>query len=206
MDMFGAFFFCTLAFNSLQNQNIESDSKKIKAITIASIIGGVILASVYLGFLYLGYSHANLLKSIPQEELITVIAHEILGKFGGAFVCIAVSFACLSTAIALARVCTYFLYREVLNRKISSQLCLYMVVFCSYCTSILGFQTLLHIVLPIVEVIYPCLIIYSIGSILFKLGILNNTFLLFVQQFKIKYVGYFVSWLFRRLLTNFKFK
>jgi len=46
MDMFGAFFFCTIAFNSLNNHNIESDAEKIRAITIASIIGAAILASV----------------------------------------------------------------------------------------------------------------------------------------------------------------
>ncbi len=179
MDMFGAFFFCTIAFNSIKSNVTESDEEKIKILIYASFVGAFLLGSVYLGFLYLGYTHALELINVPQEELIVAIAQKVLGKLGGLFVCIAVSFACLSTAIALARVCSMFLHREILKSKINQNTCLLIVVFLSYCMSILGFQVLLQMLFPILQWVYPCLILYSALSI-FKnsriLQILSNLY------------------------------
>ncbi len=168
MDMFGAFFFCTLAFRSLDHAVFKSTEIKQRTVIMGSFVGAFLLASVYLGFIYLGHMHAQTLSGYRQEQLIAEIAREILGQFGGAFVCIAVSFACLSTAIALARVCTLFLYREIFNQNIPEYVCLILVTFSSYCMSILGFQRLIVLLLPLLQVVYPSLILYSLMSIAYK--------------------------------------
>lgn len=166
MDMFGAFFFCTLAFNSIKVSVVESDEEKIKILIYSSIVGAILLGSVYLGFLYLGYINALELINVAQEELIVVVSQKILGKLGGLFVCVVVSFACISTAIALARVCSMFLYREIFKSKIHHNICLLIVVFLSYFMSILGFRVLLQMLFPILKLVYPCLILYCLLSIL----------------------------------------
>ena len=207
MDMFGAFFFCTIAFNSLKGQITPSSSQedRVKIIISSSIVGAIVLGSVYLGFLYLGYSHASSLRDLPEEALIAAISQKILGRFGGTFVCIAVSFACLSTAIALARVCTFFLYSDVCRTKISSNICLFLIIFGSYCTSILGFQTLLKILFPILEIIYPGLIIYSVVSILCKWKHFHTIHAIVVFTAQLITVKTFFAWVTKLIFIKFKF-
>lgn len=208
MDMFGAFFFCTIAITSLKREATEkkSQSEEIMMIFAACIIGAFILASVYLGFLYLGYAHAASLRDLPTEMLIQAISHKVLGRFGGVFICISVSFACLSTAIALARVCSLFLYREVFMEKLHLNICLLIVTIGSYLTSILGFQYSLELLFPVLEIIYPFLILYCMISILYKTEYIRSTYVMQIIESLITSTYQNGSGIAKNLLVNLTFK
>ena len=166
MDMLGAFFYCGVVYHSLKNYLPKSeqsnDNLKVQTIISSCIVGAGLIAFVYTSFMYLGYCHAASLRDIAQEKLILATAQVVLGAFGGIFVCISVSFSCLATAIALTQVCTSFLYREIFKEKYPRLPFLLLVVTTSYIMSILGFAAIMNISMPILKILYPCLIVYCI--------------------------------------------
>lgn len=169
MDLLATFFYCTVAFNAIQLAVKNDLSLNPTTLTLkASVLGGIVISLVYAGFMIVAYNHASVLQGLAAEQTITAISHAVLGKFGGFFVCIAVSFACLATTLALAQVSNHFLYTEIFKRKVSKHLCLTIVMLLTYLMSNLDFQGILKLSLPIVHVIYPALIVLCIFNILYK--------------------------------------
>ncbi len=169
MDLVAAFFFCTAAFRSVKLSSLENNgSSPIMLNLKASALGAIVISLVYAGFMFVAYSHAHALIGMPAEQTISAVAFEVLGKFGGLFVCIAVSFACFATALALAEVSSHCLHHQIFRRKISKPICLMMVMLLTYLMSNLGFQGLAKVIGPVVTIIYPALIVLCLMNILYK--------------------------------------
>lgn len=169
MDLLVAFFFCSIAFKSIKAATRhEPKLNPQKMIFKACFVGALLIALVYLGFMWVAFNHANTLKGHAIEKMITIISSTVLGKFGGLFVCIAVSCACIATALALADVCTLYLHEEVCQKKLSKIACLNIVIFIMYLMSNLGFQGILSFTNPILHILYPALIVLCLFNILYK--------------------------------------
>jgi len=169
MDLIGTFFFCAIAFNSLTQQlKAHPNLNMTKLTLIASLIGGSITSLVYIGFLLVAHYHSDILQGVAVEQTIAVLSSEILGKFGSIFVCVSVSFACMATTVALAQVFTEYLYRTLLKERLPRALCLTGVIFVTYLMSNLDFQGILKISAPLVNILYPALIVLCIFNILHK--------------------------------------
>lgn len=178
MDLLGAFFFCTVAFRAIQldalNQQTLSPvtnkhASNTTLLTLKScIIGALVTAVVYVGFMWVARAHAPVLQGLREEQMISAISYAVLGKFGGLFVCITMSFACIATALALATVSSDYLYREVFKKKISKRHCLVMIIILTILMSNTGFQGILKFSIPILNIVYPSLIVLSIMNILYK--------------------------------------
>ena len=173
MDLIAACFFCTVIYRSIvikAKQIGITHQKDIARIFLYScIIGGVILGLVYVGFMLLALTHASQLQGIDKVEMIAAISNLVLGKYGSAFVAICVSFACLVTAIALTEVTTGFFHEYLFMKKVPRVVCLLISIVMTYAVSILGFSKIMNFALPILEVMYPILIAYSVISIVMKL-------------------------------------
>ncbi len=169
MDLLATFFYCAVAFKAIE-QSVKKDvSLNPTTMTLkACIIGATLTGAVYLGFMWIAHHHATVLQGLPEEQMISAISTAILGKFGGLFVCISVSFACIATALALADVCSIYLHEEVFNKRISYHLCLTLIILVTYCMTNLGFQGILNFSVPILHIIYPALIVLCIFNILHK--------------------------------------
>ncbi len=169
MDLLGAIFFCAVAFKAIKLATKNNPTLNPTAMTIkSSIIGASITGIVYIGFMWIAYSHAAHLQGLAEEQMISAISRVILGKFGGLFVCISVSFACVATALALSDVCTLYLHEEVFKKRISKIACLSIVIFITYLMTNVGFQGILTFTVPILHIVYPALIILCIFNILYK--------------------------------------
>jgi len=169
MDLLGAFFFCTVAFKSIQMATQENKDLNPTTLTLkACVMGACLTGAVYLGFMFIAYHQATHLQGLAEEQMISAISSVVLGKFGGLFVCISVSFACIATALALTDVCTIYLHEEVFNKRVSKILCLCAVISITYLMSNLGFQGILNFSIPILQVVYPSLIVLCILNILYK--------------------------------------
>jgi LIVCS family branched-chain amino acid:cation transporter len=177
MDLLGAFFFCSVAFKAIQLETKEKGSAELDQsnkrhstlLTLkACILGAAITAAVYIGFMFVAYGHASALQGLREEQMISAVSHAVLGKFGGLFVCIAVSFACIATALALTTVSSDYLYREVFKHSISKHWCLGIVVAMTMLMSNIGFQGIMKFSLPILNVVYPTLIVLCVMNILYK--------------------------------------
>ncbi len=181
MDLLGAFFFCTIAFRAIQFEThnhehedeygkiIKKDAKKSTSLTLkASLLGAFILAAVYIGFMMVAHSHAPALQGLREEQMISAVSYAVLGKFGSVFVCIAVSFACVATALALTEVSGDYLFREVFRQRISKHWCLLIVILLTTIMSNVGFQGIMKLSMPILNVVYPALIVLCVMNILYK--------------------------------------
>lgn len=169
MDLLGAFFFCSVAFKSIEHAtqtNIQLDTRRMTL--QACIIGALLTSTIYLGFMSIAYHHASELQGLAEEQMISAISTAVLGKFGGLFVCISVSFACVATALALADVCTIYLHEEIFKKRIPKLACLTLVMLVTYLVSNLGFQGILNFSVPILHVVYPSLIVLCVLNILYK--------------------------------------
>ncbi|MDP2763089.1 MAG: branched-chain amino acid transport system II carrier protein, partial [Enterobacteriaceae bacterium] len=121
------------------------------------------------GFILLSNKYKNMLKEIPIENILISISQITLGKFGGVFICICLSFACLATALALTQVSKTYLYEEIFKKKVPNFLCLSIIIIITFTMSHLKFQNLMNLTIPILEIFYPTLITICIMNILFKL-------------------------------------
>ncbi len=172
MDLLCAFFFCTAAYQNilLKVKEHRIENKKINEIFLKScIFAGLILGTVYIGFILIALGHASYLRHINTVQMIQVISKLILGNFGSLFIGICVLFACISTATALTDVTTQFFYETMFNKKISRTICLIIVLIITFFMTIIGFSGIMNIATPILEIIYPALIVYCILIIVKKL-------------------------------------
>ena len=172
MDLLATFFFCAVAFQGIQHaitqkkDYIKYDTNKM--IISACVIGGSLIGIVYVGFMLVAHKHALALQGVDQGAVINALATAVLGNFGSLFVSVCVSFACLATALALAEVSRNYLHAEVFKGKVSKLTCLISIVTIMYAMSNLGFSKIVTISLPVLNVIYPTLIVLCVFNILYK--------------------------------------
>lgn len=171
MDLLATFFFCAIAFQYIdqyRNQLKMTDSTATILMIKSSLLAGFIISVVYIGFMLLTYNHAQSLQNIPVEHMVKAVSSLLLGKFGGLFVCVIVSFACLATVLALTEVCSEYLHHIIFAGRISRTICLSIVIILTYIISNVGFQAIMMYTTPILEVIYPAIITISVMNILYK--------------------------------------
>lgn len=171
MDLLATNFFSCVAFQFVNKHKIQLEQAKGNTTQVminASIFAGIIISCIYTGFMLLSYNHAASLQNISPVQMIAAVSTLVLGKFGSLYVAITISFACLSTVLALADVCTDYIDKMITMGKVSRIFILFTVVLVTYITSNFGFQGIMHCLTPILEVVYPALITLSIMNILYK--------------------------------------
>jgi len=165
MDLLAAFFFAPLVISSLGSS--EKDQNLNRFVFIASGIGASLLALVYTGFCYLAYRYASQLVDISNDKLLGAIAIKILGPYAGLIVSLTVTFACLTTAIALVVAFASFIQKEILREKVNYVPILMISLILTFAITILEFQGIAYFLNPILEICYPVLILLTFYN-LFK--------------------------------------
>jgi LIVCS family branched-chain amino acid:cation transporter len=173
MDLLAAFFFCNVAYRSIVHKckaiGMEDQHSIMKVTLKACLIGAFLILVIYTGFMLSAGTHAAALQNIATPALINRLSDIVLGNFGSLFVCVCVTLACIATAVALVTVSTKFFYKAIFRRKIPRLACLLMVLAAMYMMSILGFDRIMAIALPILNVLYPCIIALCVLNIFRKL-------------------------------------
>lgn len=173
MDLIGAFIFGSIVVNSLHSistsvTNTLDKKQFIKNTIIASAIGALLLATVYVGMSMVAAKHGVALSGVPAEALLGTIAIQVLGPFAGVVTCAAVVIACATTAMALVSIFAEFLSTS-LQRKISYNTSLIITLIIAFFISTLEFGGIFKMLAPIVEVIYPLLLVLCVVNIVSKL-------------------------------------
>ena len=165
MDLFAAIFFGSIIYMNVmtRSKQLQLDETKTTYLAgLSSILGMGILILIYTGLMYAAHKHASALDSIPLPRLIEALANIVLGNYGAIFVAACITLACLATAAALAEVTTQFFQNTIFRNKLSRPFCLAISVTCMYAMSLLGFNGIMHILNPILYVIYPLVAIYTL--------------------------------------------
>ncbi|MFV0339231.1 MAG: branched-chain amino acid transport system II carrier protein [Parachlamydiaceae bacterium] len=173
MDLLGAFFFSSVVILGIKKDLSAIggyDHKKMINFTLkASFVAAILLSLVYIGFSFVSALHNSELAAAPKDQLIAQISLHILGPYAGLVACAAVALATLTTAIALAAVSAEFVHTDISQGRISYGASLIGTLVISYFISTLNFSGIIHFLAPILEVLYPALILLSILNILHKL-------------------------------------
>jgi len=161
MDLLAAFFFSTFVIQQLQKKEENPQNHFVKA----ACIGGGILGLVYFSLVILGWIYAPALVGYQPTEMLGRIAMESLGMWAIPAVATAVVFACLTTAIVLVTLFGDFLRKEVLQNKISNAPALAITLIIGFLVSTLEFQGIARFIGPLLETIYPVLIVLTCFNI-----------------------------------------
>lgn len=171
MDLLAAFFFSQFVIQYL-NSSLSKGNEELsvlKHFCKSSLIGAGILSAVYLALVLLGWIYSPILLDVPPQKMLGMIAMESLGPIAAPCVCLAVLFACLTTAIVLASLFADFLRAEVLNNKIGNKQALFITLGVSFIVSTFDFAGIARFLGPVLEAVYPALITLTVVNVASKL-------------------------------------
>lgn len=168
MDLLASFFFSSLIIKTLLH-NQADEKTSLKAFFYASLIAAGLLSSIYFVLVLLGSSYAQALVNLSPETMLIVIVHKALGPFAAPIVALAVALACLTTALVLASLFADFLRKEICKERLNSKLALLITLLIAFSFSTLSFSGIAAFLGPILEAIYPALILFTLLNIGFKL-------------------------------------
>lgn len=164
MDLLAAFFFSQFVIQHLCSK-LTNQGEMLHHFYKASLMGAALLSSVYFVLVLLGWTYSPSLTSVPPQEMLGVIAIESLGTIAAPCVCLAVLFACLTTAIVLASLFADFLRQEVAKNKIGNKQALLITLGIGFVVSTFDFAGIAQFLGPVLEAIYPALIVLTLVNI-----------------------------------------
>ena len=197
MDLLAAFFFCSIVLVSIQQfivqQNHASSEEKPlefhhinKAekykLVMSFLLAAALLSLVYLGFAFCAARHAGALLDVQRGQILGKISALVVGP-NSFLTGTSVFLACLTTAIAATGIFADFIARVVSSQKMSYSNALIITLVPTYLVSILSFENISKILIPILEVSYPALIALTCGVIAKKLWNFQQTKTLFYLVF-----------------------
>lgn len=167
MDLLAAFFFSTFIIKHLTTifTKGSDDKTMLKLFCKASGIGAGILSVVYLALVMLGSSYSSILNGKLPQEMLGIIALESLGSFAAPIVCVAVILACGTTAIVLASLFAEFLCEEIFKKKMGESPALAITMAIGFLVSTLDFAGIAMFLGPVLEAVYPALILLTLVNI-----------------------------------------
>lgn len=169
MDLLAAFFFSQFVIKHLHEILATHDEEKsLKHFYPSALLGAGILALVYFALVLLGWIYSPLLLDTPPQEMLGVIAMASLGPIAAPCVCLAVLFACLTTAIVLAHLFADFLRSEVLKDQIGNKQALLITLGIGFIVSTFDFAGIARFLGPVLEAVYPALIALTVVNIALK--------------------------------------
>ncbi|MEM8728010.1 MAG: branched-chain amino acid transport system II carrier protein [Chlamydiota bacterium] len=169
MDLLAAFFFSSLVYTRLKKER-EGNGKKGLFFSIfkAASIGASLLSVIYIGFSYVAAHHSLALEGTAVDQLLGKIGRIVLGHHAGLIVCISIALTCLTTAIALTVVCAEFFKERLLKNKVTYEWSLVVILAITVFISTLEFTGIVHLLAPVLQTVYPSLLVLCIFNIFRK--------------------------------------
>lgn len=170
MDLLAAFFFSQFIINHLYSKlgGKEEEGKLLKLFYKSSLIGAGILSAVYFVLVLLGWIYAPTLLQVAPQEMLGTIAMASLGSIAAPCVCLAILFACLTTAIVLTSLFAEFLHKEVSHEKLGNKTALLLTLAIGFFVSTFDFAGIARFLGPVLETVYPALIVLTVVNIATK--------------------------------------
>lgn len=131
----------------------STDMRKI--VINGTVIAGIGLLIVYGGLLYLGAAGSGLFPSdIESTALLTSLVNRLLGDYGTIALAVAVSLACLTTAIGITVAIADFL-SQLTNNKVRYKTWVVLVCISGVSVGLLGVENIISFSLPLFLGLYP---------------------------------------------------
>lgn len=167
MDLLASFFFSSLVYNKLKEQQGERKSVLVPVFK-ASLIGAGLLSIIYIGFSYVAAHHSMALDGTGVDQLLGRVGQIVLGQHAGLVVCMSIALTCLTTAIALTVVCAEFLQKRITKSRLSYEWSLVAVLGVTVLVSTLEFTGIVKLLAPVLEIVYPSILVLCVINIFHK--------------------------------------
>ncbi len=171
LDGIGGVLITLMLVTMASNSYGYKDQKDIKKLIIgADIISTILLALVYGGLTYLGSTASAIpeFAGLDQAALLVAITYKILGKMGVYALAVIVVLACLTTALGLSSEVGIF-FEELSGGKLKYEKIVITLLIVSYAMSNFGLEQIIAIAAPILNILYPPLIVLVLGAYAEKL-------------------------------------
>ncbi|MDO5018000.1 MAG: branched-chain amino acid transport system II carrier protein [Lagierella massiliensis] len=159
MDALGASMMTGIVVSDLIRRGYKDERERSKLINGVGVVAFVLLALIYGGLTYVGATASNMytIKNTRVDILLGTV-EQILGSFGTVLIGIAVSLACLTTAVGLTAICGDF-FSSITENKIKYKPIVLISVVVSGIFSLIGVEGLIKAAGPILTTIYPIIIV-----------------------------------------------
>lgn len=166
MDLLAAFFFSTFIISHLKGKD-DSESKKysLNLFLKSSLIGAGLLGAVYFLLVMLGSFYSSQLAGVEPKEMLGKVALLTLGPYAAPVVAAAVVLACLTTAIVLTVLFADFVRYDIAKGRIGNARSLSLTLAIGFLVSTLDFGGIASFLGPILETVYPALILLTVVNI-----------------------------------------
>ncbi len=171
MDLICALLFATIVLPHLTKGTENLPKEEIKRITyrrmgLASLIAAGLLMVSYIGLCWISAHHSwTLPADLPPEELLQGIAVKVLGSTGGMIAAATTLLACMTTAMSLAVVFANYLHKDVFAGRGGNSFALALTLAGTAAVATLGFSGIVRLWGPILDVLYPSLIVLCVLNI-----------------------------------------
>ncbi|WHY64713.1 branched-chain amino acid transport system II carrier protein [Neobacillus sp. SuZ13] len=158
-DLFTGLLCASVFIGAVINKGYK-DQANVRKVTInGTIIAGVGLLVVYGGLLYIGATGAGQFpKDIESTTLLTSLVDRLLGNYGTIFLAVAVTLACLTTAIGITASIADFLSHLTKN-KVSYRIWVLFICISGVSVGLLGVEKIINFALPLFLGLYPVSIV-----------------------------------------------
>jgi LIVCS family branched-chain amino acid:cation transporter len=129
----------------------------INTIFKGSVVGVTLLTILYVTLIAASSLHSDILIGHSGIELVSILARHTLGARLGLIAAIAVSLACLTTAVALIMAMTQFLFKHWFKNR-TAFIPLVLSLLSVYLTSLLHFDGIMAIISPMMKIVYPLIL------------------------------------------------
>jgi LIVCS family branched-chain amino acid:cation transporter len=159
----------------------------------AGLLAAGLLMISYIGLAWLSSHYASTLGAVADADLLYLLAVRVLGPWGSLIATSAVFLACLTTAISLASVFSKYLQEEWFRGKVALSIPLALTLGVTAAMATIGFSGIMKIWGPVLEILYPSLIVLcllNIANRLYGIQLLRGPVF---GMFLIGVVGYIIS-------------
>lgn len=176
MDALGSAAMASIMISTIISKGYNDPKDQISMTIKAGLVSGLALAIVYGGLTYLGATLSTMHDLNTSQALLVVAATEgIFGEPGKILLAIMVLFACLTTSIGLTSSAAKY-FSDISNGKLSYEKIVTAICIFSAVVSNFGVSTIIKFSIPILQTIYPVMIILVILTIFTNKIKNDNTF------------------------------
>lgn len=168
MDALAAAALATVVISSITEKGYTSTSDKLKITVKAGFVAGVALTLVYGGLTYLGSTLSTTYGvDAPRASLMVIITETLLGYPGKVILGLIVSLACLTTSIGITSAAAKY-FSTISNNKLKYEHLVIGICVFSCVISNFGVNTIIQFSSPVLDIVYPVLIVIVIMSLFGK--------------------------------------
>lgn len=164
MDSLGTFIIVAIVIARLKEMGITESSAIIKYTMKSGIIAGISLSIVYFGLAYIGVTSDVDASTTNGGVILVRSAMNSFGFAGKALLALSVFIACFTTALTL--LIGFARYFNQIVPSISYKNFLRFGVIFSFIVSNLGFDTLMAVTVPVLNIMYPLTIVIVFFTLL----------------------------------------